>query len=96
MTEHRPECADHGVIPHYIDCICEALRACEKRVTAYERSWENAVIIARAGHKDGYTAAIKDARTEAALAMLAIDTYLPPEEHNAVLAAIDALLEEHQ
>ncbi len=75
----------------YAECICDALRACVKRVTAYERSWENAVIIARAGYKDGYTAAINDARNETALSLFAIDTYLPPDDHNHVLAVIDAL-----
>lgn len=38
--------------------------------------------------------AIREARTEAALAMCAIDTWIPPEEHNQVLAAIDALLDD--
>lgn len=38
--------------------------------------------------------AIRNARTEAALAMCAIDTWIPPDEHNHVLAAIDALLDD--
>lgn len=52
MTDHLPECwAKHQNDPQAW-CICDELRACEKRVTAYERSWENAVTIARAGYQD--------------------------------------------
>lgn len=43
------------------------------------------------GRKDGYAAALRDARNEVAIALMAIDTWLPPEEHNAVLDAITLL-----
>ena len=32
MSEHLPECADPGVMPHAIDCYCAVIRACEQRV----------------------------------------------------------------
>ena len=32
MSEHLPECADPGVMPHAIDCFCAVIRACEQRV----------------------------------------------------------------
>ena len=44
-------------------------------------------------YQRGLNDALDQARNEAALAMCAIDTYLPPEEHNHVLAAINALKE---
>lgn len=75
-------------------CACDRLRACEDRIKtpllaiikaggkAYAEGWEW-----------GRAEALDEARNEAALAMSAIDTYLPPDEHNHVLAAIDALRE---
>jgi hypothetical protein len=38
--------------------------------------------------------ALTEARNEVALALCAIDTYIPPEEHNHVLSVIDALKDE--
>lgn len=38
--------------------------------------------------------ALTDARNEVALALCAIDTYIPPEEHNHVLSVIDAVKDE--
>lgn len=58
MTRHLPEC-NYARNPERNACICERLRECEKRVTVHERSWENAVTIARAGYQDGYDAALK-------------------------------------
>lgn len=78
------------------ECICDRLRACEDRIKgpllaiikaggkAYAEGWEW-----------GRAEALDEARNEAALAMCAIDTYLPPDEHNHVLAAIDALKEDN-
>ena len=60
MAEHLPECMTSVVRMNY-DCICPELRACEQRVRADERSWEGAVVVARAGYQDGYDAALRDA-----------------------------------
>jgi hypothetical protein len=81
-------------------CICSTLRVCEKRVTAYERSWENAVTIVRAGYRDGYDAALSDAR-EAVLGAGSIDVSSGRELDRPAwylwmghaLAALDALKE---
>jgi hypothetical protein len=48
----------------------------------------------RNGMKAVRAKAIREARNEAALAMCAIDTWIPPDEHNHVLSAIDALRED--
>jgi len=61
-----------------------------------------------AGYMRGYGAAMDDgwgepghirealteARNEVAIALCAIDTYIPPEEHNHVLSVIDAIKDE--
>ena len=107
MTKHRPECwAKHPSDPEAW-CICDELHACEKRVTAHERSWENAVIIARAGYQDGHAAAL-DAAKKTVAAIPAeykvrgdYDSYGPYAEGKAdfkdlALSAIDTLRKEQQ
>lgn len=64
------------VVEGFDDCRCEIANALE---------------IAERARKRGYAAAVRDARNEAASALLAIDTYLSPEEHNSVIEAIEAL-----
>jgi hypothetical protein len=94
MTEHLPEC--HLWLEPMLSeqdwCICARLRACEERVRAEERSWEGAVVVARAGYQDGYDAALRDARE--AVKKLAKDTWCdsaPCWGAERFLAAIDAL-----
>ncbi len=84
MTEHLPECWSKHPSDPEAWCICDELRACAKRVTAHERSWENAVIIARAGYQDGYAKALDEARE----AVVALPEY---SLRDTALAAIDAL-----
>lgn len=96
-TGHLPECPVEGRLRDgktvaAQTCICERLRRAEERVEeSMDRSWER---FSRDQFHAGFSAGVNAARNEAALAMCAIGTYLPPEEHNHVLAAINALREE--
>ncbi len=94
MSDHLPECVIPTPELGVWVCICNRLRACEGRVSAPLLAL---VAAGGEGYAQGYEwgrgEALDAARSEAAIAMCAIDTYLPPEEHNAVLAAIDALKE---
>jgi hypothetical protein len=62
MTEHLPECADKSVMPHSLDCFCDVIRACEKRVIAA------AIAVSEKGKRDTIAAAVH--RVETHLIML--------------------------
>ena len=128
MTKlHLRECwASHESDPEAW-CICDELRACEKRVAnAFHvvrrddtKQWEKTARDQyEAGYADGKEAgylrgygaamddgwgepghireALTDARNEVALALCAIITYIPPDEHNHILSVIDALKDNHR
>ena len=128
MTKlHLPECWATEPSDPEAWCICDELRACEKRVArAFHvariddtKQWEKTARNqfdagytdgGEAGYMRGYGAAMDDgwgepghirkaldeARNEVALALCAIDTYIPSEEHNHVLSVIDVLIEDHR
>lgn len=70
-----------------------ALRACEARVRDEERSWEGAVVVARAGYQDGYLAALQDARDAVEDQPDMIFRGAAWVKHERALFAIDALRE---
>lgn len=61
MTEHLPECL-LGVVPHYMDCICPALRICEERVRSDERSNSFTPDDHADGMKEAYQRGFKDGK----------------------------------
>ena len=99
MSEHLPECSydpeelkwisDCGE-PHDGHCICDRLRACEKRVGDSAYNW---------GYVDGSKDAREGALREALGAVVAVPYFWPNEKRSTyirkkdALAAIHALME---
>lgn len=103
MTDHLPECYD-ALIPDFHNerwvCICAALRACEKRVwkVAYNQGLGAGSDMHgehEKGWVKGYAAGVQAAR-EAVLAMVIETVGNSAATVEQVLAAIDALREEHK
>lgn len=103
MTDHLPECPCIAVgVPSCIcdndeecgpqcrhRCICTALRACEARVMASDEPWAKASAAANVeSYDEGFAAGLAAAR-DAVAALFPQRRY--PDEHAAILAAIDGL-----
>ena len=96
---HLPECVD-AMIPDFHNerwiCICAPLRACEQRVQEEDQrslikyGVQMFMHGKQYGRPMGYAAAL-DAAREAVLALFPQWRY--PDEHAALVAAIDALKE---
>lgn len=83
MTDHLPECDKHALVPRagWV-CICDALRACEQRVTS--KVWDASGV---STYRVGYAAGIKAAREAVEVCM----PYPWADPQFKCLAAIDAL-----
>ena len=104
MTEHLPECWATYPSDPAAWCICDEMRACEKRLLEGRPDpgiSEKQAIANYAIYQNGYAAAL-DAAREAVLGAKAIDVYYgrgldePPQFVwlNNAIAAIDALKED--
>ena len=85
---HLPECPKNWSVPG--DCACDLLRACEQRVRQ-EIDREAFVLDEGDPFRQAYRKGL-DAAREVVTALFPVPRY--QSEHEAILAAIDALKEE--